>query len=69
MLDVTDPEPLPADHPLFSMPNVHVTPHLAGAMGTEIRLLGEFAVTEVERFVRHEPLAGQVTAAELHRIA
>jgi glyoxylate reductase len=30
-LDVTDPEPLPSDHPLFSFPNVVVTPHIASA--------------------------------------
>jgi phosphoglycerate dehydrogenase-like enzyme len=30
-LDVTDPEPLPADHPLWSAPNVQITPHMSGA--------------------------------------
>ncbi|MBO5604766.1 MAG: D-2-hydroxyacid dehydrogenase, partial [Acidaminococcaceae bacterium] len=30
-LDVTDPEPLPGDHPLFTLPNVTVTPHMASA--------------------------------------
>jgi len=30
-LDVTDPEPLPADHPLWGFENVHITPHMAGA--------------------------------------
>ncbi|MEV6055107.1 hydroxyacid dehydrogenase [Streptomyces sp. NPDC052107] len=69
VLDVTEPEPLPAGHPLLSMGNVLVTPHLAGAMGTEIRLLGEFAVAEVERLARQVPLAGHVGATDLHRIA
>ncbi|MGW7683992.1 hydroxyacid dehydrogenase [Kribbella sp. NPDC054772] len=69
VLDVTDPEPLPAGHPLLSLPNVQVTPHVAGAMGSEIRLLGEYAVAEVERFVRAEPLAGRITAGELQHIA
>ncbi len=32
-LDVTDPEPLPASHPLWSMPNVLITPHVAGMSG------------------------------------
>lgn len=32
-LDVTDPEPLPASHPLWSMPNVLITPHVAGMNG------------------------------------
>ena len=30
-LDVTDPEPLPAGHPLWTMPNVLITPHVGGA--------------------------------------
>src|SRR3712207_9173665 len=31
-LDVTDPEPLPADHPLWTMPNVLITPHVGGSV-------------------------------------
>jgi phosphoglycerate dehydrogenase-like enzyme len=69
VLDVTDPEPLPAGHPLFSLPNVLITPHLAGAHGTEVRQLGEHAVAEVERFVAGEPLLTPVFAADLARIA
>jgi phosphoglycerate dehydrogenase-like enzyme len=68
-LDVTDPEPLPVGHPLFALPNVLVTPHLAGAMGTEVAVLGEFAVAEVERLVRGLPLVGGVQADDLARIA
>lgn len=49
ILDVTEPEPLPAGHPLYSLPNVLLTPHLAGAMGTEIRDLGRAAVAELIR--------------------
>jgi phosphoglycerate dehydrogenase-like enzyme len=69
ILDVTDPEPLPSGHPLLDLPNVLVTPHLAGAQGGELRRLGEFVVGEVVRFVRDEPLHGQIRAAELSRIA
>ncbi|GAA2014841.1 hydroxyacid dehydrogenase [Catenulispora yoronensis] len=68
-LDVTDPEPLPPGHPLFALPNVLVTPHLAGAMGTEVARLGEFAVAEVERFAAGLPLVGAVRASDLTRIA
>ncbi|MCQ4212617.1 hydroxyacid dehydrogenase, partial [Streptomyces longispororuber] len=35
-LDVTSPEPLPAGHPLLTLPNVLVTPHVAGAQGSEV---------------------------------
>ena len=50
VLDVTEPDPLPAGHPLFDMPNVYLTPHVAGAMGTEIRDLGRASVTALMRF-------------------
>src|SRR5699024_7577905 len=48
-LDVTDPEPLPPDHPLWDLPNVLLTPHIAGSMGNELHRLGNAAVAEVER--------------------
>lgn len=48
VLDVTWPEPLPETDPLWDLPNVWITPHLAGAQGTELAWLGESAVTEVE---------------------
>lgn len=69
VLDVTDPDPLPPDHPLLRLPNVLVTPHLAGSQGRELRRIGEFVVAEVARFTRGEPLRGAVNAANLHRIA
>jgi phosphoglycerate dehydrogenase-like enzyme len=68
-LDVTDPEPLPVGHPLFGLPNVWITPHLAGVQGSEVRRLGEFAVAEVERFVAGEPLRGAIQAEHLAQIA
>ncbi|GAA0414480.1 hydroxyacid dehydrogenase [Streptomyces luteireticuli] len=68
-LDVTDPEPLPPGHPLLSLPNVLVTPHIAGAQGSEIRRLGEFAVDEIGRLVRGERLLGEVRQEELARSA
>lgn len=69
VLDVTDPEPLPAGHPLLAMPNVLVTPHLAGAKGRELRRFGEFAVSEVERLLAGKPLAGRVDPGQLGRMA
>jgi phosphoglycerate dehydrogenase-like enzyme len=69
VLDVTDPDPLPPDRPLLCLPNVLVTPHLAGSQGRELRRLGEFVVAQVARFTRGEPLHGTIEAGDLHRIA
>jgi phosphoglycerate dehydrogenase-like enzyme len=69
VLDVTDPEPLPPGHPLLRLPNVLVTPHVAGALGTEIRRLGEFAVAEIGRWLAGDPLVGAVRVEDLARIA
>jgi phosphoglycerate dehydrogenase-like enzyme len=69
ILDVTEPEPLPTGHPLLSMPNVFVTPHVAGASGNELVRLADLAVTEVERFAVGEAPHHPVLAADLERIA
>jgi len=60
ILDVTDPDPLPAGHVLYALPNVFLTPHLAGSMGVELRRLGEAALAEIERFAAGEPFAHPV---------
>jgi phosphoglycerate dehydrogenase-like enzyme len=69
VLDVTDPEPLPPDSPLLDLPNVFVTPHVAGAVGNEIARLGEMAVGELERLATGQPLQHAITANELGRLA
>jgi phosphoglycerate dehydrogenase-like enzyme len=69
VLDVTEPDPLPAGHPLLTLPNAFVTPHVAGAMGNELRRLSELAVQEVERYVAGEPPRYPVVAADIDRIA
>ncbi|MGG7466287.1 hydroxyacid dehydrogenase [Plantibacter sp. YIM 135347] len=54
ILDVTDPEPLPADHPLRRTKNIVATPHVAGALGNELRRLGEYVLAEVEHYAAGE---------------
>lgn len=57
ILDVTDPdEPLSADSPLWDMPNVILTPHIAGSEGTELQGMGENVVNELTHMIKGEPL-------------
>lgn len=57
-LDVTDPEPLPADHPLWRAPNLIISPHVAGAAGKAgFERLADIAAKNVERFRAGQPLA------------
>lgn len=57
ILDVTEPDVLPPEHPLYDLPNVLLTPHVAGAMGNELSRLGRQVVDEVERYVAGQPFA------------
>ncbi|MEV0977558.1 hydroxyacid dehydrogenase [Streptomyces sp. NPDC049915] len=50
VLDVTDPEVLPPEHPLWDCENVLITPHLAGSQGNEWRRLADLAVAETARW-------------------
>ncbi|WP_405058911.1 hydroxyacid dehydrogenase [Kribbella sp. NBC_01505] len=69
VLDVTDPEPLPAESPLLDLPNVFITPHVAGAVGNEIARLGELAVSELEHLTAGRPLQHAISPTELGRLA
>ena len=68
VLDVTDPEPLPPDSPLFTLPNVFLTPHIAGAAGHETHRMTELAIDEIRRFIRAQPLLHVITPDMLARI-
>ena len=69
ILDVTDPEPLPADHPLRHTPNAMVAPHLAGALDGEVHRLTDLALDELTRWTAGEPLRAEVTASALANLA
>ncbi len=62
-LDVTDPEPLPGGHPLFSLPNCIVTPHIANTPEMGLPLIAARVRENVARFVAGEPLLGSVDVA------
>jgi phosphoglycerate dehydrogenase-like enzyme len=63
-LDVTDPEPLPADHALLKLPNVHITPHIAGPTADAYPLMGTAAVDNIERYLKNQPPLNPVSAAQ-----
>ncbi|WP_231515290.1 hydroxyacid dehydrogenase [Herbidospora cretacea] len=69
ILDVTDPEPPAPDSPLWELPNVVLTPHVAGALGSEVGRLGQAALDEVLRLTRGVPLRYEVDPRVLSRQA
>jgi len=56
VLDVTSPEPPVAGSSLYTLPNVVLTPHIAGSAGGECSRMGQFLAEELERFVDGQPL-------------
>ncbi len=59
-LDVTDPEPLPAGHPLWRMPNVFITPHIGGNVRGLLPRAYDLAGRQLRRFTAGEPLVNRV---------
>lgn len=68
-LDVTDPEPLPPDHPLRGLANVVITPHTSGAGTYGYQRIGETAVRALEDFFQGRPVAGRVDLEQWSRLA
>jgi len=69
ILDVTFPEPAATDSPLRTLPNVLLTPHIAGSMGRECARMGRFAAEEISRFLVGSPLLGEITYEQSLRLA
>jgi phosphoglycerate dehydrogenase-like enzyme len=68
-LDVTDPEPPAVDHPLRTLSNCIMTPHLAGQANNGKGRIGVHIYEEIQRLLNHEPLISQVTRDMLATLA
>jgi phosphoglycerate dehydrogenase-like enzyme len=60
-LDVTDPEPLPDGHPLWSAPGVLITPHVAGGTTAMLPRIAALVRDQLERLVSGRPLRNVVS--------
>jgi phosphoglycerate dehydrogenase-like enzyme len=69
VLDVTHPEPPPPDSPLYTLPNVLLTPHIAGSVGHECRRHGRYMAQELERYLAGEPLLWEVSRERARLLA
>lgn len=68
-LDVTDPEPPAEDHPFRTLPNVILTPHIAGAVNNGLYRIGSYVAEEVRRFEDGKKMDGEVLQEELDKLA
>ncbi|MFC8759909.1 hydroxyacid dehydrogenase [Streptomyces sp. NPDC057193] len=69
VLDVTTPDVPPADSPLYDLPNVLLTPHIAGSLGGELHRMAAAAADELARYAADLPFAHPVRAQDIHRTA
>lgn len=69
IIDVTDPEIPETASAFYELPNVFLTPHIAGAVGLERTRLGEMAVEEAIRFIEGKPLLHEIRREDLARMA
>lgn len=69
LLDVTLPEPPEADSPLWTLPNVFLTPHIAGSMKNETARMSEYMLTEFTRLTSGEPCQYEVSLKMLETMA
>ncbi|MEM7028472.1 MAG: hydroxyacid dehydrogenase [Chloroflexota bacterium] len=64
ILDVTYPEPPEVGSQLYNLPNVILTPHIAGSHNQECRRMGKIVVDQLQKFINGEPLEWAITEAQ-----
>lgn len=69
LLDVTDPEPPETGSPLYSLPNVHLTSHIAGSLGDEVVRMADYMIEEYQLYAAGKPLQHEVTLEMLETMA
>ena len=69
VLDVTFPEPPEEGSPLYALPNVFLTPHIAGSSGDETFRMAEYMLEEFRNFAAGRPTRYGVTLAMLETMA
>lgn len=69
LLDVTEPEPVEKGHPFYTMPNVFLSPHIAGSMNDEVARMGEYMAQDLERYIQNQIALYEVTEAMLATMA
>lgn len=69
VLDVTYPEPPSPDSPLYELPNVILTPHIAGSEGRECGRMGAYMLSEFKRYINGEPLKWEITKEKFQTMA
>jgi phosphoglycerate dehydrogenase-like enzyme len=62
-MDVTDPEPLPPGHPLWSLPGAFITPHVGASTPVSLRRAAELARRQAAAYLGGEPLQNVITGS------